>query len=363
MPEISIIVPVYNVETKLKRCLDSIQSQTYSDFEVILVDDGSKDGSGKICDEYALIDKRFKAFHLQNGGASAARNFGIENAAGKYIAFVDSDDYVEKQYLEVLKKGVSKTVPLSICGVYYCAEGVQEKSAQKEYEDFTLEIKPENEQVFAELISNRRFNYVYGKLYEREIIQKNELSFWEDVSLGEDTIFVLEYLKNIQHIRVIGKAYYNYIKYQSGTLTGRVYPDQYEKYTFINNQIEDAFKGIGVYGNAIQNVINIRRIESARWAIDGFRKSNLDKKNCIQSVSRVLESQPLKQALIDCTDLDAVFPDIKWIRTGSSKKLLRYYRRTERREKIVKGFKTIVVKIVPKNVIRRVKKWLSNVRS
>ena len=93
---ISIIVPVYNVEEYLKECIDSIINQTYKRIEIILVDDGSTDKSGKICDDYAKIDKRIKVVHKENGGLSDARNVGISVSSGKYIAFVDSDDWVEK---------------------------------------------------------------------------------------------------------------------------------------------------------------------------------------------------------------------------------------------------------------------------
>ena len=95
-PEISIIVPVYNVEKYLKRCIDSILNQSFTDFELILVDDGSTDNSGEIIDEYAIKDERIKVIHKENGGLSSARNVGIEYSKGNYIAFVDSDDYINK---------------------------------------------------------------------------------------------------------------------------------------------------------------------------------------------------------------------------------------------------------------------------
>ena len=100
MPRISIIVPVYNVEHVLKRCCESILCQTYADFECILVDDGSTDQSGKICDEYAGLDERFKVIHQSNGGVSAARNTGLDHAIGDFIAFVESDDCIHPEYLK-----------------------------------------------------------------------------------------------------------------------------------------------------------------------------------------------------------------------------------------------------------------------
>ena len=102
MPKVSIIVPVYNVEPYLRQCLDSILAQTFTDWECILVDDGSKDGSGAICDEYAEKDSRFRVVHQENKGSSAARNEGLSLSKGIYLSFIDSDDWVENNYLERL---------------------------------------------------------------------------------------------------------------------------------------------------------------------------------------------------------------------------------------------------------------------
>ena len=101
-PKISVIVPVYKVEQYLHRCIDSILSQSFTDFELLLIDDGSPDNCGKICDEYTQKDSRVRVFHKPNGGVSSARNLGLDNAKGKWIAFIDSDDFVEKEYLEKL---------------------------------------------------------------------------------------------------------------------------------------------------------------------------------------------------------------------------------------------------------------------
>lgn len=95
MPKVSVIVPVYNVEKLLERCLNSVLNQSFQDFELLLIDDGSKDSSGQICDNYAKKDQRVRVWHIPNGGQSAARNLGIDNVYGTYIAFIDSDDFVE----------------------------------------------------------------------------------------------------------------------------------------------------------------------------------------------------------------------------------------------------------------------------
>ena len=116
---ISVIVPVYNVEAYLPRCVDSILAQTYKNLEIILVDDGTKDRGGVICDEYAAKDPRVKVIHKENGGLSSARNAGIDVARGEYLAFVDSDDYLEPEAMEVLlNAAVSNNVRLTCAGRY-----------------------------------------------------------------------------------------------------------------------------------------------------------------------------------------------------------------------------------------------------
>ena len=103
-PKISVIIPVYNAESTLRRCVDSVLAQTFTDFECLLINDGSKDKSGEICDEYARKDSRVKVFHKENGGVSSARNVGLDNARGEWVSFVDSDDWVEGDILESMYK-------------------------------------------------------------------------------------------------------------------------------------------------------------------------------------------------------------------------------------------------------------------
>ena len=111
-PKISIIVPVYNAEQYLRRCIDSILNQSFTDFELILIDDGSKDKSSDICDEYAAKDSRIKVYHKENGGVSSARNLGLDNANGEWIAFVDSDDFIKEDYLKHMAILISKCLKI-----------------------------------------------------------------------------------------------------------------------------------------------------------------------------------------------------------------------------------------------------------
>lgn len=238
---ISVIVPVYNVEIVLHYCLDSILAQTYSDFELILIDDGSKDNSGKICDEYAAKDNRVIVRHIENQGVSHARNYGIELAAGEYILFIDSDDFVDKQYLEKLinlKKNYPKcdniwcgfrTVdsyesPVSIQNIIYSEEKSVTLTSTKEImtlHEKWLDAGP------------------VCKLYNRRIVKANKILFDINLTLGEDLLFNFSYLdKTNGSIAILNEMLYNYLKLDDGTLSSKYYPDLFDIYRHNNAEMQ-----------------------------------------------------------------------------------------------------------------------------
>ena len=170
---LSVVIPIYNVEKYLKRCIDSVISQTYKNIEIILVDDGSPDKCGEICDLYALKDKRIKVIHKENGGLSDARNIGTKAANGKYIAFIDSDDYISSDYFEYLYSLLIKTgADISVCRMIKTEEDVA---------NFGVDNSKLQEQVLSGIEACRRlfFDDLYitlvtacGKLYNSEIVKK-----------------------------------------------------------------------------------------------------------------------------------------------------------------------------------------------
>lgn len=180
---ISIIVPIYKVEQYLQRCVDSLLKQTYENFELILVDDGSPDSCGDICDEYARQDSRIQVIHKENGGLSDARNAGMDIATGEYIVFVDSDDWVVSDYLESMLEALEETdSDICECQVY--------RTTGEEYTDIKMEVKPEVYDTIValnELIHDGVFRqHVWNKLYRREVVgdirfpkgKTNEDEFW-----------------------------------------------------------------------------------------------------------------------------------------------------------------------------------------
>ena len=173
MPLVSIIVPVYNVEQYLHKCVDSILRQTYRDFELILVDDGSPDGCGAICDEYAVKDNRVRVIHQKNQGAAAARNRGLNCAEGCYVAFCDSDDQVSPQWLEhLLNASAPDTLP--ICA--YCHHSAELGQAK----DLPLSIgEPLARDEYFTFNCHGLAGYLWNALYDNRIIQEQKLRIRE----------------------------------------------------------------------------------------------------------------------------------------------------------------------------------------
>lgn len=208
---ISIIVPVYNVEKYIKNCLDSIINQTYKDLEIILVDDGSTDNSGVICDEYASTDNRIKVIHKENGGQSSARNLGIKSANGEFIGFVDSDDTIELEMFELLYNAIQGT-DIAICGHNVVYDNCKKTNSNSE-EKFL------NEESLWEQIFGKLNNAVWNKLFKREYLEN--IKFDLNFAHGEDLLFNIMYLKKAKTGMLVDKPMYNYYKRGDSITTGK----------------------------------------------------------------------------------------------------------------------------------------------
>ncbi|MFV0583738.1 MAG: glycosyltransferase family 2 protein [Parabacteroides gordonii] len=208
-PVFSIIVPVYNSECFLCECIDSLLAQTYADFELLLIDDGSTDRSGKICDEYGERDSRLHVFHISNQGVSTARNLGISIARGNYINFVDSDDWVTPDYLE---RYVEARIDYDYDLVYTEMVRVSENGGQEiiPLKDFSAKNGGDLSGAFVYLLECGEFGFTCNKSFKREIITSNSVSFHKDFLIYEDTIFTSTYCLYINSIRLISSAVYFY---------------------------------------------------------------------------------------------------------------------------------------------------------
>ena len=204
MPKISIIVPVYNAEQWLERCIDSIVAQTYTDWELLLVDDGSTDRSGDICARYAASDPRIQVFHKPNGGVSSARNFGLDHAKGEWITFVDADDYIPIQSLDNLNSNNDEDL---IIGAY-------EIIGQSKIIDLKFQVDTVLSKNIGSLLDNNietaQLSVPWCKLFKKSIINKYKMQFNEQIVCCEDAIFVLEYLLHTNSIKIVHRPCYLY---------------------------------------------------------------------------------------------------------------------------------------------------------
>lgn len=211
-PLVSIIIPVYNVELYLSKCIDSILAQSFTDWECILVDDGSKDKSGSICDNYALKDNRIKVIHQNNSGVSIARQVGIDNVCGEYSIHIDPDDWVESNMIEELyKKAKSDDADMVICDYYKHEGGVQQYINQRP--NLLEPIK-----IIEQMLTTNMYPPLYGSCWNKLVrcscfnSSDNLIRFEpDDLSLGEDVVFNCRLLMSTVHrVSYLNKAFYHY---------------------------------------------------------------------------------------------------------------------------------------------------------
>lgn len=215
MPEISVIVPVYKVEPYIHKCVDSILTQTFTDYELILVDDGSPDTCGNICDEYAQKDARIHVIHKENGGLSDARNAGMKITCGEYVIFIDSDDYIDADMLSYLYENLKKAdADMATCGIYEVYADRIEK--QEEEPDFVCS----GEEAFRCILRGHTIRgEIWNKLIKRSCI--SDLEFPKG-KLYEDIFYTVDMMQRIKTVAVGTKPKYYYL-HRSDSITGKAY--------------------------------------------------------------------------------------------------------------------------------------------
>ena len=216
MELVSIVVPVYNVEKYLDKCVDSLINQTYSNIEIVLIDDGATDNSGILCDKWACKDKRVRVIHTENQGLSAARNVGIRNSSGKFLSFVDSDDWLEPEMIEILVRNMCLcNADISSCGV------------KKDYDEQKILLQKKSgyklikqKQMFHEILCNEMvYGYVCNKLFIQDIIK--EIRFDEKLFSQEDMDFTMKYLERCKNCVYTEAEYYHY-RQRRESMTGEL---------------------------------------------------------------------------------------------------------------------------------------------
>lgn len=209
LPLISIIVPVYQVEEYLPQCIESILDQTYTNLEIILVDDGSKDKSGQLCDEYAKREQRIRVIHKQNGGVSSARNAGLTIASGEYIGFVDSDDWIEPEMYEALYNAMEYNTNIAVCNYYYDDVGKERMVMCGK------EGKLNTCSALEMLVSDETPNYAWNKLYHKEIFKR--IVFPQGKKFEDVAVMYLLFEK-AETVCFVNKSLYHYRYRKSGII-------------------------------------------------------------------------------------------------------------------------------------------------
>lgn len=263
--KVSVIVPVYNAEHNLRRCVESILNQTFADFELLLIDDGSKDRSGKICDEYAKGDRRIKVFHKANGGVSSARNLGLDNACGEWIAFCDADDYVEPMWLSVMFGNVDNC-DMVTAGFWIYRNGKKEK--------LPCIASTSLDRIVPYLEEKGVVGMLWCKLFRASIIKKKDLRFNAQYTICEDAEFIYRFIVESRKIKSIEALVYHYI---APTDFENKYYSKYKISCFVSilNSLDSLFvnyKNANVKNAYANNLLSIFNIVYNDYRVGNYRK-------------------------------------------------------------------------------------------
>lgn len=223
---ISVIVPVYNVEKYLHKCVDSIINQTYKDLEIILVDDGSPDNCPKICDEYAQKDNRIKVIHKENGGVSSARNVGLISAQGEFVQFIDSDDFIKEQMIEKLISSLHETSSdIVVCrAITYYDSGKEKIQKNDKWEEVL------NRDDAAKLIFSEMNNAMWNKLFKKELAEG--ILFEEGRTFGEDPYFLAQILNKSKKVSFVSEELYYYRQRENSITSGKFSEKRFDQVYF-----------------------------------------------------------------------------------------------------------------------------------
>ena len=239
-PKVSVIVPVYNTEKYLHRCIDSILAQTFTDFEVLLIDDGSKDGSGKICDEYSAKDSRIRVFHKENGGVSSARNLGLRNAQGEWIIFIDSDDWISESMLhDMHEKATSEKSDIVYCDL---------KTVFNEHAKVLHIAKYDSKKV--NMLNNfikSTFGTVVGMLVKRSMYESNQVRFPIGAKFCEDFYVAVRLMLFSEKIFYIPTAYYCYNRQNEASASYSFSSEHSDSVRWVFMDTIDLFQKKGIY--------------------------------------------------------------------------------------------------------------------
>lgn len=248
LPLISVVVPVYNVEGYIDKCIKSIIIQTYEKLEIILVDDGSTDSSGRICDEYAKMDDRIKVLHKENGGLVSARKAGILAATGEYATYVDGDDWIEKDIYEYLFAQIGDA-DVIVSGVVRDYEGENLSVCEKNKIPSGTYQGQELQKIYGNMIYTGKFfergiqPHIFNVLYKKKILLDNQLQVPNEVRVGEDAACIYPVLLNANKITLINEAFYHYVM-RADSIMGTRDPKELQRYQLLYKYLINRFSEV-----------------------------------------------------------------------------------------------------------------------
>lgn len=245
-PKISVIVPVYNTEKYLHRCIDSILAQTFTDFELLLIDDGSKDNSGTICDEYAAKDSRVRVFHKENGGVSSARNMGLDNASGEWITFVDSDDWVHEDFIKKrIELALVDDADIAYCDIEYVY------STHNVYAKMAEQVEGKASTVNSWILSRTTYSPII--LARKYLFDKYDLRYIEGLRFGEDFNLIIKLVMYANKMSHIKEALYYYNKQNESSAMTKLYLYR-DDLQLVYTDLIESFKKERIYNQCIEMI-------------------------------------------------------------------------------------------------------------
>lgn len=292
---ISVIIPIYNVEKYIARCLDSIINQTYKNIEIILIDDGTKDSSGVIADEYAKKDRRIRVIHKQNEGLGLTRNVGIENAKGEYIAFVDSDDYIDIDMYEKMYNQLKENeLDAVLCDYKRLTKDGKFLNNCEKFNNKIYEKKEIKSEILPSICGSKKFDILVGSaccvLYKTKILKRYNIRFLNERNyVSEDLIFNFDYFSKCKKIKLLKDDFYVYCENEV-SLTKRYNPGKTKKFKNLYNELR---KKINDNDSECYFGLNTLYLENMRVAIIQEIKLNSNKKNIRENVKDICEDEIL----------------------------------------------------------------------
>ena len=337
-PKISIIVPIYNAEQYLDRCMRSVYAQTFTDYEIILVNDGSSDRSAELCCRYAAQDERIRYIEKENGGAGSARNAGMDAAQGEYLAFPDADDWFEPEmYGELYALAKSGGYDMVFSGVNYYKQTGRNSTEYSRTQNIPEVAYHDRETCRRNIMTffptTTIFDVPWNKLYKRSIVTENNIRF-TDIRRCQDAMFNLEFFHHINSAASVAKAYYNYME-NTGADVRRKFPKDYiDVVIFYYTRLMEIMTSWGVYHGDIRRHYDSTFVLSVYSTADRFDNPRwgLSKQEQREYIADCFGREEVTAFLPNAQVRGDVLPVLEIVKNRDVDRLIRLHNREKRRE-------------------------------